>query len=309
MTFKETLQQHDRELRRAATTSLQVNVGMVCDLACRHCHLEASPSRSELMSAETVEAVIACAERLQFQSVDITGGAPELLPDLPRLISALAPLTPKLIVRTNLTALARPETAHLPELYRQHRVSLVASLPATNQGQTEAQRGTGIWDQCIAMLKKLNGIGYGVAGTGLTLDLVSNPTGAFLPVEQSQAERKFRNDLERRYGITFSSLFTFANAPLGRFRTWLESTGNLPGYLDKLRDAFNPCTLDSVMCRSLISVNWDGVIYDCDFNLAASLPHGGQPLHVSELKELPPEKTPIPVGDHCYACTAGSGFT
>lgn len=309
MSFPETLEQHGLKLQRSATTTLQVNVGLACDLACRHCHLEAGPQRTELMSADTVETVIYCARRLPFQAVDITGGAPEFLPHLPRLISGIAPLAPRVMVRTNLTALARPEHRHLMELYRSRRVVIVASLPATNPGQTESQRGSGVWQRCIDVLRQLNDLGYGKDGTGLELDLVSNPTGAFLPVEQQQAERKFRHDLERRYGIAFTSLYTFANAPLGRFRNWLQGSGNLEGYLDKLQGAFNPCTLEGVMCRSLISVGWDGTLYDCDFNLAAGLHHGGQPLHISRLLELPAEGTPIPMGDHCYACTAGSGFT
>jgi radical SAM/Cys-rich protein len=307
--FSQTLDAHGLELTRGETTTLQVNVGLICDLACRHCHLEAGPARPELMRGETVAAVIAGAGRLHFASIDITGGAPELLPALPRLIAGLAPLTPRLIVRTNLVALARPESAGLPELYRQHRVTLVASLPATNAGQTEAQRGGGVWDASIATLKELNGIGYGREGSGLELDLVANPAGAFLPPAQDQAERKFRGDLQRRHGISFNSLFTFANVPLGRFRDWLARSGNLDAYLVKLAGSFNPCTLPGLMCRSLISVDWDGYLYDCDFNLAAGLPHGAGRLHINDLVELPPPGTPIPTGDHCFACTAGSGFT
>lgn len=307
--FKNTLEQHSLELARDITTALQINVGLICDLACRHCHLEAGPGRTELMSAETVEAVIACAQRFRFASIDITGGAPELLPHLPRLVAGLAPLTPKLIVRTNLTALARPASAALPELYARHGLAVVASLPAVNAGQTEAQRGAGVWEQSIAMLKRLNELGYGQQGSGLELDLVANPSGAFLPAPQGQAEKKFRQDLERRYGIRFSNLFTFANVPLGRFRAWLERSGNLEAYLDKLQGSFNPCTLPGLMCRTLISVDWDGYIYDCDFNLAAGLLHGERRLHISELHQLPAAGSPIPVGDHCYACTAGSGFT
>jgi radical SAM/Cys-rich protein len=307
--FSETLHRHGLELTRGTTATLQVNVGLACDLACRHCHLEAGPGRVEAMSPETVEAVIACAARFNFAAIDITGGAPELLPELPRLIGGLAPLTPKLIVRTNLAALMRPENVTLPELYRNRSVTLTASLPAVNSAQTEAQRGNGTWETSIAMLRRLNGLGYGVAGSGLQLDLVCNPTGAFLPAPQGQLEKKFRQDLERRYGISFNHLYTFANAPLGRFRTWLERSGNLNAYLAKLEGSFNPCTLPGLMCRSLISVNWDGFLYDCDFNLAAGLHHGSRRTHITELSELPPAGTPIPVGDHCFACAAGTGFT
>ena len=307
--FEDTLVRHGLELTRGETTTLQINVGLACDLACRHCHLEAGPARTELMSAKTVEAVIACARRFNFASIDITGGAPELLPLLPCLVDKLAPLTAKLVVRTNLTALARSESAALPDLYRAHRVVIVASLPAVNASQSESQRGNGTWETSIAVLKRLNGIGYGVDGSGLELDLVANPTGAFLPAGQAQAERRFHQDLQRRHDIAFSNLYTFANVPLGRFRSWLEQSGNLDGYLQKLAESFNPCTLPGLMCRSLISVDWNGYLYDCDFNLAVGLHHGEHLRHISELSELPPPGTTIPVGDHCYSCTAGSGFT
>lgn len=307
--FADTLQTHGLTLARDNTTCLQINVGLVCDLACRHCHLEAGPHRSELMSPATVEAVIAAAERCPFASIDITGGAPELLPELPRLIAGLAPLTPKLIVRTNLVALARPESALLPELYAAHGVAIVASLPAVNASQTEAQRGDGVWEASIAMLRRLNALGYGVAGSGLELDLVANPAGAFLPAGQAQTEKRFHQELARRHGLSFTNLFTFANVPLGRFRSWLERSGNLEGYLKKLADGFNPCTIPGLMCRTLLSVDWQGYLYDCDFNLAADLPHGGRRQHISQLQTLPEPGIPIPVGDHCYACTAGSGFT
>jgi radical SAM/Cys-rich protein len=307
--FEDTLLQCGLKLTRSETTTLQVNVGLACDLACRHCHLEAGPARTELMNGETVEAVIACAERFSFATIDITGGAPELLPQLPYLLERLAPLTPRLIVRTNLTALSRSESAALLDLYRNQRVVIVASLPAVNASQAESQRGSGTWDTSIAVLRRLNGIGYGVGGSGLELDLVANPTGAFLPAGQAQAERRFHQDLQRRFGITFSNLYTFANVPLGRFRSWLEQSGNLDGYLRKLAESFNPCTLPGLMCRSLISVDWNGFLYDCDFNLAVGLHYGGHKLHISDLTALPTPDTPIPVGDHCYSCTAGSGFT
>ena len=307
--FKQTLDQHGLELTRDETTTLQVNVGLACDLACRHCHLEAGPGRTELMSAETVEAVIACAKRFDFKIIDITGGAPELLPSLPRLVEGLASLTQKLIVRTNLTALARPESTLLPALYRQQQVAIVASLPAVNAGQTEAQRGAGVWGENIAMLRLLNDMGYGLQDTGLELDLVTNPTGAFLPAGQPQTERRFRQELARKHGISFNNLFTFANAPLGRFRSWLEHSGNLDGYLQKLTESFNPCTIPGLMCRSLLSVDWEGHLFDCDFNLAAGLHHNSQRMHISGLSSLPAAGTTIPAGDHCYACTAGSGFT
>lgn len=307
--FTQTLESHALELGRGETTTLQVNVGRRCDLACRHCHLEAGPQRSEMMTAETIAEVIACAQRLHFETIDITGGAPELLPQLPDMLDRLAPLTSRLIVRSNLTALSLPASARLPELYRRLKVVLVASLPSLNAAQTAAQRGNGTWETCIAMLRSLNAIGYGSSDSGLELDLVANPAGAFLPSGQTATERRFRQELLRRYNISFNNLFTFANVPLGRFRSWLEQSGNLDSYSHALAEAFNPCTLPGLMCRSIISVDWDGFLYDCDFNLATGLHHGGTPLHISTLTSLPASGTPIPVGDHCFSCTAGTGFT
>lgn len=307
--FRQTLDRHGLELTRGETATLQVNVGLACDLACHHCHLEAGPARSELMNSETVEQVIACAGRLRFETIDITGGAPELLPQLPRLVSGLAGLAPRLIVRSNLTALLLPGSANLPELYASRGVAIAASLPAVNAGQTEAQRGGGVWEKCLTMLRRLNGVGYGMAGSGLVLDLVANPSGAFLPAGQAQAEARFRRDLGRRHGIHFNNLFSFANVPLGRFLTWLERSGNLERYREALAAGFNPATLSGLMCRTLLSVDWNGYLYDCDFNLAAGLQHGESSRHISELTQLPPPGMPVPVGDHCFACTVGSGFT
>ena len=308
-TFKQSLDLHDLELTRGETTTLQVNIGLACDLACRHCHLEAGPNRQELMDLETAEEVIACARRLHFSTIDITGGAPELLPQLPRLINGLATLAPKLIVRSNLTALLLPESEELPELYRSMGVVIVASLPSVSAGQTEAQRGSGVWGKCLTMLRRLNELGYGISGSGLELSLVANPAGAFIPAGQAQTELRFHQDLGRRYGIAFNSLFTFANVPLGRFRFWLEQTGNLDRYLERLTAGFNPATISGLMCRSLISVDWKGFLFDCDFNLAAGLHHGERRRHISQLSELPAVGMPVTVGDHCYACTVGSGFT
>jgi radical SAM/Cys-rich protein len=309
MTFKEKLENNGLVLRRGQAAVLQINVGFRCNLACRHCHLEAGPHRQEMMDARTIEAVVACARRLSFGTIDITGGAPELLPDLSGFIAELAPLAPRLIVRTNLVAAARPEFADLMELYRRHRVSITASLPSTSPMQTDAQRGAGVWQKSIAALKLLNSFGYGMPRSGLTLDLVANPTGAFLPANQAQAERKFRNDLGSKHDVVFTNLFTFANVPLGRFRVWLEASGNLTAYLKKLEDNFNPCTIPRLMCRTTVSVDWQGFLYDCDFNMAAGLYLSGNRKRISELAQLPLEGAPIAVDNHCYACTAGPGFT
>lgn len=309
MTFAQTLENYSLTLVRTKTDTLQVNVGRRCDLSCRHCHQEAGPSRDEMMSSETVEQIIACAERMHFATIDITGGAPELLPHLPRLINGLRPHTPRLLIRTNLTALAEKGPEQLIHLYRDNRLTIVASLPSVNSAQTEAQRGNGVWESAIATLKLLNEAGFGVEGSGLKLDIAANPCGAFLPASQAETEQRFRRELKRRYGISFSSLFTFVNVPLGRFHRWLESSGNLPDYLKNLKTRFNPCSVLGLMCRSTLSVDWQGYLYDCDFNQAAGLYHCGVKCHISQLQQLPRAGMQIPTQDHCFACTAGAGFT
>ena len=307
--FAQVISRHGLELNRGQTTTLQINVGLLCNQSCRHCHLEAGPSRQEVMNAETVDEVVAFAQRGHFHTIDITGGAPEMNPHLADMIARLAPLASRTMLRSNLTALTEGKRDYMIDVCKEHHVVMVASLPSLNNGQVESQRGTGVWDKSIAALKKLNAMGYGHAGSGLQLELVSNPTGAFLPLSQDQAEKKFRLDLGKKWGINFNNLFTFANVPLGRFRRWLLESGNFERYMQRLATSFNPCTIEGLMCRTLCSVAWDGYLYDCDFNLAAGLLMGNRKTHIAELEGPPAPGTPIAVGDHCYACTAGSGFT
>jgi len=261
------------------------------------------------MSRRTVDDVVAYAGRGGFDCVDITGGAPELLPDLDRLLEGVAPLCRKLMLRTNLTALEGADLEALIDRCRRLRVTLVASFPSLSANQTDSQRGKGVWKRSAHMLRILNRIGYGLNGTGLELDLVVNPAGAFMPAGQCEVEARYRRDLLRRWGISFNSLYSFANVPLGRFRRWLLSSGNYDQYLAKLTGSFNPDSVANLMCRSLISVSWEGLLYDCDFNQAAGLGHGDLRTHVTSQSGAPPVETPVAVGDHCYACTAGTGFT
>ena len=307
--FGQTLAKHGLTLTRDKITTLQINVGLLCNQTCRHCHLEAGPNSKEVMSAETVDQVVAFAQRFPFEVIDITGGAPEMNPNLVAMIERLAALTRRLMLRSNLTALAHEERGNLIDLCKQDRVVIVASFPSLNETQAESQRGKGVFQESIEVLRKLNSLGYGKPGSGLELNLVSNPTGAFLPSSQEQVEKRFCQILQNRWGIVFNNLFAFANVPLGRFRHWLERSGNLDGYLQKLATSFNPCAIEGLMCRSLISVSWDGYIFDCDFNQAADLYMGGKKTHISDLKELPPPGEPIAVSHHCYTCTAGAGFT
>jgi radical SAM/Cys-rich protein len=305
--FAEALARTGRSLVRGAVSTLQVNVGLLCNQSCRHCHLDAGPHRTEVMTAATMDEVVACARRCSFPVVDVTGGAPELVPGIGGLVERLAGVAPRVLFRSNLTALASN-----PDLARQLArlgVVIVASFPSLSAAQPDAQRGAGVFGASLAALRLLNDLGYGREGSGLELDLVANPAGAFLPPAQLPTETRFRRELARRWGVSFNRLFTFGNAPIGRFREWLGRSGNLDGYLRQLAEGFNPCTLDSLMCRSLLSVAWDGTLYDCDFNLARGLPLGGVRTHVSTLRLAPPPGSAIATGDHCFACTAGSGFT
>jgi radical SAM/Cys-rich protein len=307
--FSKTLSQFGLNLTRCETTTLQVNVGFLCNQACKHCHLGAGPERKEIMGRETVEQVVNFAGKTQFQAIDITGGAPELNPNLPWMIDQFSPLAPRIMLRTNLTALYERNCDPLLKILVDRSVVLVASFPSLNAGQLEAQRGSGNWEKSLATLRRLNVLGYGKPGSGLELDLVCNPTGAFMPASQKQLEDKFRSDLDKKWGIVFSDLFALANAPLGRFRQWLIASGNFEKYMTRLASSFNQCAVDKLMCRSLISVSWDGHLYDCDFNQAEEIPAGGVRKHISEVNSAPPPGTAIAVSDHCYACTAGSGFT
>jgi radical SAM/Cys-rich protein len=307
--FTETLERHGLSLVRGEVRALQINTGYLCNLSCRHCHLEAGPGRREVMSRETMSAVIAFAERFPFPAIDITGGAPEMVPGLVFLIAGLAPLAPKLLMRTNLTALASPDREELLTLCAARRVVLMASFPSANPSQADAQRGAGFAESGAAMIGKLNGLGYGMEGSGLELNLVSNPVGAFPAAPQAQAEAKFRRDLKRKWGIAFNNLYTLGNVPLGRFRKWLVESGNFEPYLRRLADGFNPCAVAGLMCRTQISVSWDGHLYDCDFNMAVDRHLGERKTHVSEIVRLPSPGTKVAVGDYCYACTFGPGFT
>jgi radical SAM/Cys-rich protein len=307
--FGQRLLREGLSLVRGTCTTLQVNVGLACNQACRHCHLEAGPHRPESMSRETADQVVAYARRGRFRVIDITGGAPELNPHLPWLVASLAPLSARLMVRSNLTALDEAHRETLATLLADAGVVVVASLPSLNAAQADAQRGQGSLERSLAVLRRLNALGYGRPGSGLELNLAVNPVGAFLPAPQAQAEAQYRRRLAEGWGIRFNRLFTLHNAPLGRFRAWLADSGNLIPYMRKLAAGFNPCAVASLMCRELVSVSWAGYLHDCDFNLARGLPLGGRTTHVSQAWGAPAAGAGISVADHCYACTAGAGFT
>lgn len=307
--FRQNLARHGLELTRDKCTTLQVNVGLLCNQTCKHCHLDAGPTRQEIMDKKTVDEVVNLAGRIRFKTIDITGGAPEMNPHIYSLISELAPLAQNLILRSNLTAITENKQEALLNLCKKNKVIIVASFPSLNEAQAESQRGKGVFAKSIATLAKLNSLGYGQAESGLELNLVSNPTGAFLPTSQAKTEKRFRQVLAQKWGLVFNNLFVFANIPLGRFRSWLERSENLETYLQKLASGFSSCAIEGLMCRSLILVSWDGFLFDCDFNQALDLYMGGQKIHISELHKLPSPGSAIAVSDHCYTCTAGSGFT
>lgn len=307
--FSLTLSKHGLKLERGETTTLQVNVGLLCNQACKHCHLDAGPMQNGLMDEDILAEVVTFARRARFETIDITGGAPELHPNLFSMIERLSPLSTRLLVRSNLSALEGGDPDLFIDVFKKHHVVIVASFPSLNQTQTESQRGKGVYQKAINALGRLNAAGYGKDGTGLVLDLVSNPTGAFLPPSQAKAEQRFRLILKKRWGILFNNLYTFANVPLGRFRRWLHDSGNFDHYMKGLVARFNPCAVEGLMCRSLVSVAWDGYLYDCDFNLAMGLPMAGCKIHISDIGDPPKPGTPIAVADHCYTCTAGAGFT
>ncbi len=307
--FAKTLSEHGLQLTRGQTDILQVNLGLFCDQRCRHCHLYAGPHRHEMMDKKTMDAVAVYGAAGGFRTVDITGGAPELNPFLDYLLEQVMPFAATIMVRSNLTAVTGRKQEHLMGFLTENKVVIVASFPSINEAQTTSQRGDGVFKKSLETLKKLNSMGYGREGSGLVLNLVLNPAGAFLPPSQAQTEKRFRSVLENRWGIVFNQLYTFANVPLGRFKKWLIASDNYEAYMAKLTCGFNPCAVEGLMCRTLVSVSWDGFLYDCDFNLAAGLPMGGKKTHVSQVLTPPAKKSPIAVSESCYTCTVGAGFT
>ncbi|SHH84477.1 radical SAM/Cys-rich domain-containing protein [Sporobacter termitidis DSM 10068] len=284
---------------------MQVNIGKKCNLACKHCHIEAGPNRMEMMSRDVMAACLEACKKNQFRTLDITGGAPEMNPDLEWFVREAAKHGIHTIVRSNLAILNEEGCRHLPEFYAQNKVELVGSLPYYTEKDTDRQRGKGVFASCVAMLRELNGLGYG-RNSALILNLVYNPGGAFLPPDQESLAVEYRKKLSELYGITFNNLYTITNNPIGRFGDFLDRSGNLAGYMDRLVSAFNPASVENMMCRNQISVDWDGTIYDCDFNLALGLT-ANVPYRIQDLADTGLSERKIVFGNHCYACTAGAG--
>jgi len=307
--FSETLASHGvRALIRKAPRTIQVNVGKLCNQACHHCHVDAGPRRTERMTRETAERVIeVLAASPRVETLDITGGAPELNPNFAMLVERARALGRKVIVRCNLTVTLEPGMEWLVEFYRRSGVELVCSLPCYTAENTDRQRGAGVFDKSIAALKNLNAAGFG-RGT-LRLDLVYNPVGASLPPPQAELEAQYRDELARNFGIVFDRLLTITNMPIARFANQLSAAGNHAAYMSLLVNHFNPATVDALMCRDLVSVGWDGRLYDCDFNQMLEIPIGSSAAStiwdVGDVGELAGAR--IATGSHCFGCTAGAG--
>ncbi|RLC21723.1 MAG: DUF3641 domain-containing protein [Deltaproteobacteria bacterium] len=307
--FLETLERHKLTLHRRTTEILQVNLGLLCNQACKHCHLDAGPDRKEIMDIQTVRQVIDFQRQCSFKIVDITGGAPEMNPNLVYLVEHISGITDTVMLRSNLSVLYDLKDDSLLSVLKKNKVTIVSSFPSLDHHQTDSQRGKGIFDKSIQALIMLNQHGYGQEGTGLTLNLVSNPTGAYLPSSQKATEKRYRDILYKKWKIIFNNTFSFANMPLGRFKDWLLRSGNYDDYMVELHKNFNPCAVTGLMCQNLISVSWDGFLFDCDFNLAATLYKNNEKTHISQVKTCSFENDKIAMDNHCYACTAGSGFT
>jgi len=295
-------------LRARGITVLQINVGKLCNQTCRHCHVDAGPDRTESMSRETAEQCIHALAQTDIPTVDITGGAPELNSSFRWMVEQARALGRHVMDRCNLTVLLIPSQADLARFLATHRVEIIASLPSYRASQTDAQRGDGIFDKSIEALRLLNRLGYGLPDTGLALNLVYNPVGAFLPPKQEAIEAQFRKELHTRHHVEFNHLYTITNMPISRFLEFLVESGNYEGYMERLANAFNPTAAAGVMCRYTLSVGWDGTLYDCDFNQMLNLPvDHGAPAHIRDFDPAQLHQRRIVTRNHCYGCTAGSG--
>ena len=296
-------------LRRDRLTTLQANLGYRCNQACLHCHVAASPKRTETMSWATMETLLEFAARQGVRQFDLTGGAPELNPDFRRLVRAARAQGIAVIDRCNLTILGEPGQEDLAAFLAEQQVEVVASLPCYLEENVDRQRGNGVFEKSLAGLRQLNALGYGQCDGPLRLNLVYNPGGAALPPAQAALESAYKTELLQRYGVVFNQLYVLANMPIKRFGSELMASGGFHRYMETLRQAHRNENLPGVMCRTLISVDWQGAVYDCDFNQMLAMPLGGgsEPVMLADLLAVNLENRPISVAGHCYGCTAGQG--
>jgi radical SAM/Cys-rich protein len=295
------------ELFAEKIDTLQVNVGKLCNQACKHCHVDASPIRTEIMPRKVVDACLKVLRDFKIPTLDITGGAPELIPDFRLFVTEARKIGVKIIVRHNLTVMFEKNQTDLPDFFAENEAEVVCSLPYFLQTQTDAQRGAGVFDKSIEALKRLNAVGYGI-DEKLVLNLVYNPVGAFLPPPQTAIEADFKRELKARYNISFNNLFTITNMPIARYLDWLRRSKNEESYMTKLVNAFNPSTIEGLMCRNLISVDWQGNLFDCDFNQMLELPiKKDLPQTIFDFNVEKLQNRQIATANHCFGCTAGAG--
>lgn len=297
-------------LKPTQIETLQINLGKMCNQVCKHCHVDAGPDRKEIMTRDTMLECLEVIRDQPIRTVDLTGGAPEMNPEFRWFVESIRAIKPdaQIIVRCNLTIiLANPKYKDLPEFYRKNRVEVVSSLPYFTASKTDSQRGNGVFDKSIQALQMLNEVGYGVAGSDLILNLVYNPSGAFLPGSESELEAEFKNKLWDRYGIVFNSLFAITNLPINRFLEYLVRSENYESYMEKLITNFNLGAAYGVMCRNTISVGWDGYLYDCDFNQMLELKVQSKSQHIRDWNQADLTAREIIVKNHCFGCTAGAG--
>jgi len=291
--------------------TLQINVGKMCNQTCKHCHVDAGPDRKEIMTWKTMEQCLETMRNYAFKTVDLTGGAPELNPHFRDLVIAIREIDQdiEIIVRCNLTIILANKKYHdLPVFFRTHNITVVSSLPYFEANKTDRQRGDGVFEKSILALQMLNDVGYGNSDSNLKIHLVYNPSGAFLPGDQKSLEMKFKQVLQEMYHIIFNELYTITNLPVSRFLDYLLQSGNYEEYMEKLVESFNPTAAANTMCRSTISVGWDGWLYDCDFNQMLELKVDAPgSMHISEFDSQKLHNRSIIVNEHCYGCTAGSG--
>ncbi|MBV1921279.1 MAG: arsenosugar biosynthesis radical SAM protein ArsS [Pseudomonadales bacterium] len=296
-------------IKRAQLEILQVNLGYLCNLSCTHCHVNAGPKRTELMSASMVDKVIDVLRELNVKVLDLTGGAPEMNPEFRRLVKAARALDVKVIDRCNLTILNEPGYEDLAAFLAEQKVDVVASLPCYTEDNVDSQRGKGVFESSLEGLLKLNALGYGKGDPSLVLDLVYNPGGAFLPPSQAELAQDYKRELGANYSIEFDGLLTITNMPISRFGSMLISKGQFEEYMTLLRDNYLAANLDNIMCRNTLSVDWEGNVFDCDFNQMLLLPieKNNQPLTLAQVLEQSLEGHSVVVADHCFGCTAGQG--
>ncbi|WP_299105309.1 arsenosugar biosynthesis radical SAM (seleno)protein ArsS [uncultured Tenacibaculum sp.] len=296
-------------LRPKKLEILQINVGYMCNQVCAHCHVDAGPDRKEIMTRETMEQCLDVIRKTGAHTLDLTGGAPEMNPNFRWFVEEASKAGIKdFIVRSNLTIIrANKKYYDLPEFFKKHNVHVVSSMPHWTRGKTDKQRGDGVFDKSIKALQMLNEVGYGIHGTGLQLDLVYNPSGAFLPGDQAALESDFKKALQEDFQISFNSLFAITNLPISRFLDYLIASENYEDYMYALVEAYNPMAVENVMCTNTLSISWDGYLYDCDFNQMLNLKVASEATHISEYNEELLQNRNIIINQHCYGCTAGAG--